>query len=82
MRKVTTRIQKESPDAIAQDAQAAGLLTPQALGRKLPNALVRSGVSSAAAALLSVAVEVAAAGIPPMPMEVITAEVKAARKER
>jgi hypothetical protein len=66
------------PDAIAQDAQAAGLLTPQALERLLSNALARQ---RAADALLSVADEVAAAGIAPMSMEEITAEVKAAREE-
>jgi hypothetical protein len=75
---VMTRIQMDLPDAIAQDAQAAGLLTPQALERLLSNALARQ---RAADALLSVADEVAAAGIAPMSMEEITAEVKAARKE-
>lgn len=73
-----TRIQMDLPDAIAQDAQAAGLLTPQALERLLSNALARQ---RAADALLSVADEVAAAGIAPMSMEEITAEVKAAREE-
>ena len=71
-----TQIQMELPDAIAQDAQAAGLLTPQALERLLSNALVRQ---RAADVLLSVADEVAAAGIAPMSMEEITAEVKAVR---
>jgi hypothetical protein len=75
---VMTRIQMDLPDAIAQDAQAAGLLTPQALERLLSNALARQ---RAADALLSVADEVAAAGIAPMSMEEITAEVKAAREE-
>lgn len=74
-----TRIQMELPDAIAQDAQAAGLLTPQALERLLANALARQ---RAADALLSVADEVAAAGVAPMSMDEITAEVKAAREER
>ena len=73
-----TRIQMDLPDAIAQDAQAAGLLTPQALERLLSNALARQ---RAADALLSVAEEVDAAGIAPMSMEEITAEVKAAREE-
>lgn len=74
---VMTRIQMDLPDAIAQDAQAAGLLTPQMLERLLSNALARQ---RAADALLSVADEVAAAGIAPMSMEEITAEVKAARR--
>ena len=73
-----TRIQMDLPDAIAQDAPAAGLLTPQALERLLSNALARQ---RAADALLSAADEVAAAGIAPMSMEEITAEVKAAREE-
>lgn len=73
-----TLIQMDLPDAIAQDAQAAGLLTPQALERLLSNALARQG---AANYLLSIADEVAAAGVAPMSMEEITAEVKAAREE-
>ena len=76
---MTTKIQIELPDAIALAAQAAGLLTPQALDRLLSNALRRQ---QAANYLLTVADEVAAAGIPPMTMEEINAEVKAARKER
>ncbi len=73
-----TRIQIELPDAIAQNAQAAGLLTPQALERLLSNALARQ---CAANYLLSIVDEVAAAGVAPMSMEEITAEVKAAREE-
>jgi hypothetical protein len=72
------RIQMDLPDTIAQDAQAAGLLTPQALERLLSNALARQ---RAANYLLSIANEVAAAGVAPMSMEEITAEVKAAREE-
>jgi len=74
-----TKIQIELPDAIAQAAHAAGLLTPQALDRLLSSALRRQ---QAADYLLAVADEVAAAGIAPMSMEEINAEVKAARKER
>lgn len=73
-----TRIQMDLPDAIAQDAQAAGLLTPQVLERLLSNALARQ---RAANYLLTLSEEVAAAGIAPMSMEEITAEVKAARQE-
>jgi hypothetical protein len=73
-----TRIQMDLPDLIAQDAQAAGLLTPQALERLLSNALARQ---RAANYLMSIADEVTAAGIPPMSMEEITAEVKATREE-
>lgn len=74
-----TTIQIELPEATAQAARAAGLLTPQALDRLLTEALRRQ---EAADALLSIADRVAAAGIAPMSMEEINAEVKAARAER
>lgn len=74
-----TTIQIELPEATAQAARAAGLLTPQALDRLLTDALKRQ---QAADSLLSIADRVAAAGIEPMSMEEITAEVKAARAER
>jgi hypothetical protein len=74
-----TTIQIELPDATAQAAREAGLLTPQAIERLLTDALKRK---QAAQALLSIADRVAAAGIPPMSMEEINAEVKAARAER
>ncbi len=74
-----TTIQIELPEATAQAARAAGLLTPQALARLLDEALKRR---QAADALLSIADRVGAAGIPPMSMEEINAEVKAARAER
>lgn len=74
-----TKIQIELPDATAQAAQAAGLLTPQALDRLLSNALRRQ---QAADYLLTVADEVAAAGVAPMSVEEINAEVKAVRKVR
>jgi hypothetical protein len=74
-----TRIQIELPDATAQAAREAGLLTPQALERLLTEALRRK---QAADSLLSIADRVAAAGIEPMSMEEINAEVKAARAER
>jgi hypothetical protein len=73
------RIQIELPDATAQAAREAGLLTPQALERLLTEALRRK---QAADSLLSIADRVAAAGIEPMSMEEINAEVKAARAER
>ena len=74
-----TTIQIELPDATAQAAQAAGLLTPQALDRLLTDAIKRQ---QAADSLLSIADRVAAAGIEPISMEEINAEVKAAREER
>jgi hypothetical protein len=74
-----TTIQIELPDATAQAARAAGLLTSQALARLLNEAIKRR---QAADALLSIAGRVAEAGIAPMSMDEINAEVKAARAER
>lgn len=74
-----TKIQIELPDATAKAAQAAGLLTPQALERLLSNALRRQ---QAADYLLTVADEVAATESTPMSMEEINAEITAAREER
>lgn len=74
-----TTIQIELPGATARAAQEAGLLTSQALERLLIDALRRK---QAAEDLLAIADRVAAAGAPPMPMEEINAEVKAARAER
>lgn len=74
-----TTIQIELPEATAQAARDAGLLTPQALERLLNEALRRK---QAADSLLSVADRVAAAGIEPMSMDEINAEVKAARAAR
>lgn len=74
-----TTIEIELPDATAQAARAAGLLTPQALARLL-NAAIRR--QQAADALLSIADRVAEAGIAPMSMDEINAQVKAARAER
>jgi hypothetical protein len=74
-----TTIEIELPEATAQAAREAGLLTPQALDRLLTEALRRK---QAADALLSIADRVAAAGIEPMSMEEINAEVKAVRAKR
>jgi hypothetical protein len=74
-----TTIQIDLPDATAQAAREAGLLTPEALERLLNEALRRK---QAADSLLSIADRVAAAGIEPMSMEEINAEVKAARAAR
>ena len=72
-------IEIELPDATAQAARAAGLLTPKALARLLDAAIRRR---QAADSLLSIADRVAEAGIAPMSMDEINAEVKAARAER
>jgi len=60
-----------------QAARDAGLLTSQALVRLLDEAIKRR---QAADALLSIADRLAEAGIPPMSMDEINAEVKAARE--
>jgi hypothetical protein len=74
-----TKIEIELPEATAAAAREAGLLTSEALARLLTDAIERR---RAANALLSVAERVQAAGIPPMTMEEIDAEVKAYRAER
>lgn len=76
---MTTTLTIELPDTTVNAAREAGLLTPQALDRLLNEALRRK---QAADSLLSIAERVAAAGIEPMSMEEINAEVKAARAER
>lgn len=73
-----TTIQIDLPDAMARAARDAGLLTPQALQRLLADALDRQQV---ARELMQLADRVAAAGIEPMSMDEINAEVKAARAE-
>lgn len=74
-----TTIQIELPEATVQAAREAGLLTTQALERLLNEAIRRQRVADS---LLSIADRVAAAGIPPMSIAEINAEVKAARAER
>lgn len=74
-----TIFQIELPDSTAQAAQAAGLLTPQAMDRLLNEALRRR---EAANSLLSIADRVTATGIAPMSMQEINAEIKAARSDR
>lgn len=76
---ISIEAQEQVSDATAQAAKAAGLLTPQALGRLLSNALRKR---EAAQSLRSVADGVAAADIAPMTMDEIDAEVKAVRAVR
>lgn len=66
-------------DATAQAAGEAGLLAPEALEALLKEALRRK---KAAESVVFVADRVATAGIAPMTMEQINAEVKAARASR
>lgn len=70
-----TTVQVTIPDSLAQQAKEAGLLTPEALEKLLSDALRRR---ESGARLL----EIAEAGVAPMSMEEINAEIKAAREER
>ena len=72
-----TRIQIEVPDATAKAAREAGLLSSTAIQELLEDAMRRQ----AGRRLLEVADRIHAAGIPPMSMEEIDAEVKAYRAE-
>ena len=74
-----TKIQIELPEATAKAAREAGLLKPQALNRLLTDAIRRQ---QAADSLVQIADRVAEAGVEPMSMQDINAEVKAARTER
>ena len=66
------------PDTLANEAQAAGLLTSQAIERLLREAVRSKAVNE----LFETADRLAAANIPPMTMEEIQAEVDAVRKAR
>jgi hypothetical protein len=77
-RSTMTKIQIELPDATAEAAREAGLLTSASLDRLLTDAIRRQ---QAADSLLQIADRVAKAGIAPMSMDEIDAEVKAVRAE-
>ena len=66
------------PDTLANEAKAAGLLTPEAIERLLREAVRRKAVNE----LFEVADRLVAANIPPMTMQEIQAEVDAVRKAR
>jgi hypothetical protein len=66
------------PDRLAREAQAAGLLTPQALSRLLKDAMRRR----AGQALLAGAARATASGSRPLTMRLIQTEVNAARRAR
>jgi hypothetical protein len=73
------KMEIELPEATVKAASDAGLLAPRALDRLLTDAIKRR---QAADSLLSIADRAAAAGVEPMSMEEIDAEVKAARADR
>ena len=66
------------PDTLADEAKAAGLLTPKAIERLLREAVRRNAVNE----LFETADRLAAADIPPMTMQEIQAEVDAVRQTR
>ena len=66
------------PDRLAREAQAAGLLTPDALSGLLKDAMRRR----AAQALLAGAARASGAGSKPLAMDDIQAEVNAVRRTR
>lgn len=72
-----TTIQIDLPDATAQAAREAGLLTPQALEQLLREAMRKRQVDR-----LFVAMDKLAALEPPMTEAEIDAEINAARAER
>ena len=74
----TLELKLNLPDRLAREAQAAGLLTPEALSDLLKDAMRRR----AAQVLLAGAAHATAAGSKPLPMAEIQAEVKAVRQAR
>ena len=74
----TLEVTLDLPDRLAREAQAAGLLTPQALSRLLKDAMRRR----AGQALLAGAARATQAGSRPLSMRLIQAEVNAVRRAR
>ena len=74
----TLELKLNLPDRLARDAQAAGLLTSEALSDLLKDAMRRR----AAQALLAGAERASKAGSKPLPMDEIQAEVNAVRQAR
>jgi hypothetical protein len=74
----TLEVKFELPDRLAREAQAAGLLEPNALRELLVDAIQRR----AAQALLDGAARATQAGSKPLSMAEIQIEVNAARRER
>lgn len=74
----TLELKLNLPDRLAREAQAAGLLTPEALAQLLKDAMRRR----AGQALLAGAARATAAGSQPLSMKEIQAEVNAVRRAR
>jgi len=74
----TVEVKLDLPDRLAKAAKDAGLLVPEALERIIAEALRRQTFDE----LLSVADRVETAGVPPMSVEELNAEIQAYRMER
>lgn len=74
----TLEVKLDLPDRLAREALAAGLLTPKALREMLKDAMQRRS----ARALAAGAAQGSSAGIRPLSMREIQAEVNAVRRER
>ncbi len=72
----TLELKLNLPDRLAREAQAAGLLTSEALSKLLKDAMRRR----AGLALLAGAARATAAGSKPMSMKAIQSEVNAVRR--
>lgn len=74
----TLELKLKLPDRLAREAQAAGLLTPEALAQLLKDAMRRR----AGQALLAGAARATQSGSKPLSMKEIQAEVNAVRRAR
>ena len=74
----TLELKLNLPDRLAREAQAAGLLTPDALTDLIEDAMRRR----AAQTLLAGAARASKSGSKPLPMDEIQAEVNAVRRAR
>lgn len=74
----TLEVKLDLPDRLAREAQAAGLLTPEALAQLLKDAMRKR----AAQALLAGSERATQAGSKPMSLKQIQAEVNAVRRAR
>ena len=74
----TLEVKLNLSERLAREAQAAGLLTPQALAQLLKDAMRRR----AAQALLDGAARATQTGAKPMSMDAIQSEVSAVRRSR
>lgn len=74
----TLKLKLDLPDRLAREAQAAGLLTPEAIKQLLQDAMRRRSGQ----ALLAAAARVAATEIPPMSLDEIQEEVNEVRSRK